>query len=40
MENTIAKSVKAVAYIVIALMVVGIAYSAYISLRYFDGIGV
>lgn len=40
MENTLAKSVKVLAYGVILLMVVGIAYSAYISVRYFDGIGV
>jgi hypothetical protein len=40
MQNTLAKSMKIFAYVVILLMVVGIAYAGYISLRYFDGIGV
>jgi hypothetical protein len=40
MEQTLAKSIKAVAYLVILLLVVGIAYAGYITLTYFDGIGV
>jgi hypothetical protein len=40
MENALAKSVKILAYAVVLLMVVGIVYAGYISLRYFDGIGV
>jgi hypothetical protein len=40
MQNTLAKSMKIFAYVVILLMVVGIVYAGYISLRYFDGIGV
>lgn len=40
MENALAKSVKIFAYVVVLLMIVGIVYAAYISLRYFHGIGV
>jgi hypothetical protein len=40
MQNALAKSLKIVAYAVVLLMIVGIAYASYISLRYFDGIGV
>jgi hypothetical protein len=40
MQNALAKSVKVFAYVVVLLMVVGIVYASYISLRYFDGIGV
>jgi hypothetical protein len=40
MQGTLAKSVKIFAYVVILLMIVGIAYAGYISFRYFDGIGV
>jgi hypothetical protein len=40
MQNALAKSVKILAYAVILLTIVGIAYSGYITFRYFDGIGV
>jgi hypothetical protein len=40
MENALAKSVRILAYAVVLLMIVGIVYAGYISLRYFDGIGV
>ena len=40
MQNALAKSVKVFAYVVVLLMVVSIVYASYISLRYFDGIGV
>jgi len=40
MQNALAKYVKVFAYVVVLLMVVGIVYASYISLRYFDGIGV
>lgn len=39
-ENALAKSVKLFAYVVVLLMIVGIVYAAYISIRYFHGIGV
>jgi hypothetical protein len=40
MQHALAKSLKVFAYFVVLLMIAGIAYSSYISLRYFDGIGV
>jgi hypothetical protein len=40
MQNALAKSLKIFAYVVVLLMIVGIAYASYISIRYFDGIGV
>ena len=40
MQDALAKSLKIFAYVVVLLMVVGIVYASYISLRYFDGIGV
>jgi hypothetical protein len=40
MQNALAKSLKIFAYVVLLLMVVGMVYASYISLRYFNGIGV
>ena len=40
MQNALAKSLKIFAYVVLLLMVVVMVYASYISLRYFNGIGV
>ena len=40
MQNALAKSLKIFSFVVVLLMIVGIAYASYISLKYFNGIGV
>lgn len=40
MQNALAKSLKILAYAIVVLMVAGMVYASYISIRYFDGIGV
>jgi hypothetical protein len=40
MQNALARSLKIFSYVVVLLMIAGIVYAGFISLRYFDGIGV
>jgi len=40
MQNVLARSLKIFGYVIVLLMIVSIFYAGYISIRYFDGIGV
>jgi hypothetical protein len=40
MQNALARSVKIVGYVIVLLMIVSIVFAGYITLKYFDGIGV